>query len=366
MSRLPQRAQECQSVGVQGGSADRQGELTPEVGEASPLGNTGALTREGVPDVTMLIDWVSLTFPEEHGAELVMSMVSHGEEWESRDYGTKGYTHSAQWGKLLCSWGGSAGIHVQASGQGCRQLEAIEGFSWYRWLAGARGMAAKVTRFDVAMDEKSGLLDLDTIDAALKVKACTSRAKRASYNGSYDAWEEGRAGRTLYIGKESSDSRIRIYDKAAEQGVEGHWNRCELQLRRRRATAAVDKFLEGGEMALAGVLRAALEFKEVTGKERIEEEEIAPWWAVFLEGAEKCVLKLEKCIQTAEKVMAWFERSMGPTMGMLSVWLGAGARQRLLQVADEGVRRLSARHRSILDASGVPRARYLEVAGAVA
>ncbi|MCI8808133.1 MAG: replication initiation factor domain-containing protein, partial [Oscillospiraceae bacterium] len=32
-------------------------------------------------------------------------------------------------------------------------------------------------------------------------------------------------GSTIYIGAPSSDFRVRIYDKALEQGAEGHWVR---------------------------------------------------------------------------------------------------------------------------------------------
>jgi hypothetical protein len=76
----------------------------------------------------------------------------------------------------------------------------------------------KVNRVDIAYDFRD--IDLSTY------KFIDLISRKRNY------WENG-SGRleTLYIGSPNSDLRIRIYDKAKEQGVEGDWWRIEAQLR---------------------------------------------------------------------------------------------------------------------------------------
>lgn len=77
----------------------------------------------------------------------------------------------------------------------------------------------KLTRIDVAIDLKEVDLDNYSFIDHLSLKNNT--------------WRSG-VGRleTHYIGAPTSDFRIRIYDKALEQGKKGNWWRIEAQMRR--------------------------------------------------------------------------------------------------------------------------------------
>lgn len=80
----------------------------------------------------------------------------------------------------------------------------------------------RITRVDPALDLKGiDINDYVIID---------------SLSRKYNSWHSG-TGRleTYYIGATMSDVRIRIYDKALEQGEKGDWWRIESQLRREHA-----------------------------------------------------------------------------------------------------------------------------------
>lgn len=80
----------------------------------------------------------------------------------------------------------------------------------------------RITRVDPALDLKG----IDINDYAII----------DSLSRKYNSWHSG-TGRleTYYIGATTSDLRIRIYDKALEQGEKGDWWRIEAQLRREYA-----------------------------------------------------------------------------------------------------------------------------------
>lgn len=80
----------------------------------------------------------------------------------------------------------------------------------------------RITRVDPALD----LRGVDVNDYAII----------DSLSRKYNSWHSG-TGRleTYYIGATTSDIRIRIYDKALEQGEKGDWWRIECQLRREYA-----------------------------------------------------------------------------------------------------------------------------------
>jgi hypothetical protein len=94
---------------------------------------------------------------------------------------------------------------------------------------GERWKDTTASRVDIAWDT-----DVDMSDA------CRSYFKLNRDNVPTPLLYESRnGGMTLYIGAPSSDKRVRVYNKAAEQDLEGLvWWRYELQLRGRYAKAA--------------------------------------------------------------------------------------------------------------------------------
>lgn len=88
----------------------------------------------------------------------------------------------------------------------------------------------RVSRIDIAIDIKEGSLDIDMLASDAQEKRMVSTAKTA-----YQIKTLTGKGQTLYIGSPKSKVRARIYDKAAEQGIDGDWTRIELQIRGKKA-----------------------------------------------------------------------------------------------------------------------------------
>lgn len=107
------------------------------------------------------------------------------------------------------------GVHVSWSGS------ALQTVNPRAVLRQALAMGATVTRIDIAIDWNDPLY-LSTMKDHLDDGRAITRARD---------WNliQGRKGSTLYVGSRTSEKFLRIYDKAAEQGVEGDWFRIELE-----------------------------------------------------------------------------------------------------------------------------------------
>ena len=87
----------------------------------------------------------------------------------------------------------------------------------------------RVLRFSdicVCYDPREDYLCMDDIVRKVQDNEVNSRMTKRAVTVSFNGTQ--RNGSTVYIGAESSDFRVRIYDKALEQGIEDHWIRVEL------------------------------------------------------------------------------------------------------------------------------------------
>src|SRR5690606_35487204 len=118
----------------------------------------------------------------------------------------------------LCDGASNMGMHVQLTGQGCREYEALEKKNWKVLLNEIIEVNGKIVRLDVAIDDiaetgQKNYFSVDTLVRKVKGGCLKSHFKRAknvdSIRIDYGAVE----GQTLYCGKESSDVQFRFYDK---------------------------------------------------------------------------------------------------------------------------------------------------------
>lgn len=89
------------------------------------------------------------------------------------------------------------------------------------------------TRLDLALDFINCNLDPSRATEELNYGNCKTRAREYPYWGT-----AGGEGYTQYIGKKTSEIYCRIYDKAAEMGVQQDHTRVELVVRHERADKA--------------------------------------------------------------------------------------------------------------------------------
>lgn len=96
------------------------------------------------------------------------------------------------------------------------------------------------TRIDLAIDAIGFNLKPRHATRELKYGRCKTRAKASDRRD-----DPRQVGYTQYIGKMSSEICLKLYDKAAEMGVDEDWTRIELTVRHNRANKAAREIVRG-------------------------------------------------------------------------------------------------------------------------
>lgn len=246
----------------------------------------------------VIYDWVSIT-SKIHSPQNFIEMLGldhSGISWEQVK-GAHGYQDRLYWEKISIHYNGreDMGVWLEMSGQGCRAFESF-GTGDYEALFQEvldNPEEMNLTRLDVAFDDQEGLLDIgnvadDTIEREFISKWTSGKVERSM---DFDQQKDTDA-LTINFGSMSSEIFLRIYDKAKERGfTDGrHWVRVELQLRRDRALAMVQRTEPIGQ-AFAGVLGNYLRFIEPDGcdsnRRRWPTKE---YWQQLLDGAARIQL----------------------------------------------------------------------------
>lgn len=173
------------------------------------------------------------------------------------------------------------GVCVNMSGQGCRAFESHGHGSWESLihLLISDPFTYNISRLDAAYDDHTGILDIEQLrsDVDSRYYVCRSTQWEVQY---------GSEGTTIYFGSEKSDIMLRIYDKAAERGLDDtHWIRVELQLRRDRAKHfALNVFKHDFDIGkvFSGVLVGYLAFKTPDGDSNRSRWPVADYWLDLL------------------------------------------------------------------------------------
>ena len=182
--------------------------------------------------ITAKVDWLSITLDE------IKYPSNWTKERKEMARGMHGYDTGIKYldGRIELSSSNRADMkpHVILSGSCIDRLALDNGGDT---LATLRSLSnGRPSRLDVAIDIKHGTLPIKEMRNHFDVGQAITRAKKGVYMETV-----GEIGETLYIGSAGSTKRIRIYDKAAEQGLKNEdWTRVELQLRN---SAAAQSFL---------------------------------------------------------------------------------------------------------------------------
>lgn len=231
----------------------------------------------------ILFDWLTFTCKADTidtiRAELGLSDVP----WEKMDKGRNGYKQRLFFENINILYDGAEnmGICVDMSGQGCRAFETYSKVSWEQLFSTLNYYQDdfKITRLDVAYDDHTGILDIDVLRDDTDDHNYVSRSR---------SWkvEYGSSGTTIYHGSPKSNMYIRIYDKAAEQGLEDrHWIRVELQMRDEIASGFVDQMM-GHPLGVTfrGVLHNYLRYVVPSTDTNMSRWEITEYWQLLLDG----------------------------------------------------------------------------------
>lgn len=310
---------------------------------------------------TFCVGWFRFTVPHAT-VELVKTLL--GGEWFRDQKGFQGYTE----GWLSRGANGGLGrigtgakrapheVHVDLS----QELIASWPYEKYQqisqWVLSQNGHFGRV---DIAMDDRSGVIDLDRIYEAIVIGQSVSHFRQSRLIEGLDVGSGDKTGKTVTMGSRQSDTFLRIYDKAAEQRfkgkvIEGQWIRWEIEWKNERAQAvglalsALEE--EAFQRYIVGVFRTTIDFRDCTREDDPKDRYHAPllsWWKVLTDGMQRAKLQIVKATKKIEHVKQWAEKSLSPMLGLLCAHPEAGERW-LVKTIVNGVERWRAKHLALL------------------
>ena len=184
-------------------------------------------------DNCILVDWLTFTSHVDSITTILDLLGLSDVEFSECAHGRNGYKSMLTFQNISILYDGreGMGICVDMSGTGCRVFEEYSSVTWDSLfdILLSEGNSYNITRLDAAFDDHSGILDIDVLRDDTDDHHYVSRSR---------TWEVdyGSSGTTIYHGSKKSDMLIRIYDKAAEQELDEHWIRVELQMRDQNAS----------------------------------------------------------------------------------------------------------------------------------
>ena len=326
--------------------------------------NTGAQTplegqaplregEHGSPQILGFVDYVSCTFASCSLEELTDFL---GGQWYWQNRTRNGYQRVLRSGgtELWCQGRSDMGLNLVVKGAGCRELkiDTITG-GWRVFLGNLLAKGARFSRLDIAIDDHTGLLNMEEIGRCRNEGLVCSRFKRGLPYDSKILASEGFTPSGYNFGSRESETMVRIYDKAMKQGTEKHHVRVELETKGSKAKKLAKELSEKGESVIPGVIYRTLDFK-VKGRGSVSHRyrwETQPWWSEFLGKAKKIRLSTAPGERTLEKSMKALSHQYGMTMAKIEDEYGS---DKLLAIAAEGRIRLEQK-RFIVKKSRDPR-----------
>ena len=309
----------------------------------------------------VLVDWLTFSVKEQDPAKVIREYLGLDPElFQDAGYGLLGYNRVLRFSDICVCYEPrendffrDMGVCVSMSGNGCRAFETMSKLTQagqdsvfptlFQLLAADE--TANVSRLDIACDDREGFLNMEEIVEKVQANEINSRMTKRSVIVSFDGTQ--RSGSTIYLGAPSSDFRVRIYDKALEEGVDGHWIRVELVMRHKNAAAFVEQMNSApsvGKLA-AQVVNDKFSFIE-RDDSNITRCTVCGWWRSFVDELESVRLVARCVIQhSVERIENWIESQVGPSLAVILNTLGW---PHLFELARAAAGRLSAWQLSLI------------------
>ena len=309
----------------------------------------------------VLVDWLTFSVKEQDPAKVIREYLGLDPElFQDAGYGLLGYNRVLRFSDICVCYEPrendffrDMGVCVSMSGNGCRAFETMSKLTQagqdsvfptlFQLLAADE--TANVSRLDIACDDREGFLNMEEIVEKVQANEINSRMTKRSVIVSFDGTQ--RSGSTIYLGAPSSDFRVRIYDKALEEGVDGHWIRVELVMRHKNAAAFVEQMNSApsvGKLA-AQVVNDKFSFIE-RDDSNITRCTVCGWWRSFVDELESVRLVARCVVQhSVERIENWIESQVGPSLAVILNTLGW---PHLFELAHAAAGRLSAWQLSLI------------------
>lgn len=315
----------------------------------------------------ILIDYFRVRFPTTDVLTIIRDVLRLKPEYMLQcEYGKYGYENKYIIGnvEIMYSQNPQLGVLLELKGKGCRQMESYllaQERSWYDFIMDCIIAEGIMKRFDIAINDRVGILDVKELIRKYKNGECISYfRKQKNYDGTLkngDDFPEC-TGSTLYLGSTSSEMYMCIYEKDKEQYVKNGIdvetaevkNRFEIRLKNERAYLAVQNLLLNYDIeeTAFSIINHYVRFVD-----RDDEESKNSWkpnsdWEWFIgENRERIKLTTQPESFTLEHALSWLQRQVAPTLKMVQE-LDKQNNTTILQDIIEHAK-LTSRHKHLLE-----------------
>jgi phage replication initiation protein len=321
---------------------------TPE-----PL-NRGVQNTEQEPLMKSLIDWCSFTVTDRSALAEVFSMMGISlNTFVQVQKGKNYYKVQHRFGNIVILSDGmpGMGIHVEMSGQGCREFDSSSG-RWRDLLSKIIKVGGRFSRIDAALDDHKGHFTLEEIEGKIQRREVRSLFKKFRIIDDYNlADESGHNGKTIYCGSANSEIQVRIYDKAAQQKVENTWIRTEVVCRNEHANMLARYICETDNLGeiIGGILKNYLAFIDPSADSNRARWPVSSWWNKFQGAVERVKLTIKRKVKHAIQVIKnFFIKPIAPTSAQ-NLLSDGGDTGLLARVVSHGENQLTLHHLELLD-----------------
>ncbi|WP_349584438.1 replication initiation factor domain-containing protein [Leuconostoc citreum] len=295
--------------------------------------------------VELQFDWISLTFPDLTGKQVIDDVVSlksdlFFEHGTSQNFYTREFAYAGEKNIYIQDFEPitnpetqeieqRTGTTLYLTGKGTRLFEKAlleQNMTWRDFFIKARRYRGHLTRLDIALNDKWGLLNMDEIVRAVQEKRFWTKSRSYAIHGNSDA------GWTVNFGK--APFVIRAYDKQKEQASKGNEtdikNRVELELHQDRAEQVLGEWFANDNLVAFTIdmLYTYLWFTDepiaddlLTGIQARDEIETTikpmPSWQLLTFLGHKMKFIREPKPQSVESIKKWVEQSVVPSLAVL-------------------------------------------------
>jgi len=165
------------------------------------------------------------------------------------------------------------------------------------------------TRMDLAIDTDNKEL-VEKVIYKVRNGEYTSVSKNRV---EYQKYNGGKvSGWTIYLGSFKSDRLMRIYDKAAELGIDDYLVRFELQLKRDWADITASLILAGKYDDILSMFNDLLTIRDKTGNNNTNKSmwKVSYFWVEFLKTSKKRIVKLKRAKKTIVNFIAYVRQNL--------------------------------------------------------
>ncbi|WP_420062648.1 replication initiation factor domain-containing protein [Leuconostoc lactis] len=296
--------------------------------------------------IEVQFDWVSLTFPDLTSKQVIDDVLRLQENLflerpTSQNFYTREMAFAGEKNIYIQDFAPVKNPETQAieqkfgttlylTGKGTRLFEKAlleQSMNWRNFFEKARQYRGHLTRLDIAINDKWGLLDMNELVKAVQEKRFWSKSKSYAVHGNVDD------GWTVDFGK--SPFVIRAYDKHKEQANKGYdtdvKTRVELELHQNKAEYVLDEWLNHDKKLVDitfDILYTYLWFtnepidaqKLKSDKERevIEQTvEPMPAWSLLTALGNRMKFVRQPKKQSVERIEKWVLQSVVPSLAVL-------------------------------------------------